>query len=114
MTIVNEVTRKGDIGPDICPAQKQNAVAELRACKGSDQPGDVPEKGRRLTPAARKNTDADSMKRLYRCGERVKVSVIHVDKQEAVSQTIRRDTPASLTGCLTASCRLTSKQGTAS
>ena len=117
MTKSNEVTRKGGIGPDSCPEQALNAVAELHACNASEQPGRAPEKGRRLAPAARKNAGADSMTQLRMSGDRVrrvKVSVIHVDKQEAVSQTSLRHTPANLTGSVITSCGLTSQHGEAS
>lgn len=117
MTDMNAVTRKGGSGPDTSPDQEQNAVTELHACNASEQPGRVPEKGRRLSPAAPKNAVAFSTTRSRmdsRRGQRVKVSVIHVDKQEAVSQATRRHTHGNLTGSVITSCGLTCQHGEAS
>lgn len=86
MTKSKEVTRKGGVGPDSCPEQSLNAVAELHACNASEQPGRAPEKGRLLAPAARRNAGAGSTMRSQMCrnrGQRVKASGVNVDKQEA-------------------------------
>ncbi|HHD8103941.1 TPA: hypothetical protein ACOXWE_004550 [Salmonella enterica] len=117
MTNTNEVTRQGGIVQDSCPNKELNAVAELHACNASDQPGNSLEKGRRLAPAARKTADAISMTRSSmnsKSGQRVKVSVIHVDKHEAVSLTNSRHTPANITGSVITSSGLTCQHREAS
>lgn len=117
MTNTNEVTRKSGIGPDNGPYVELNDVAELHACDVSEQQGKAPVKGRRLAPAARKNAGAFSTTRSRRNskrGQRVKVSVIDVDKQGAVSQATRRHTPASFTGSVITSYGLTRRHGEAS
>lgn len=47
-------------------------------------------------------------------GQRVKVSVIHVDKQEAVSLTSLRHTTANITGSVITSSGFTCQHGEAS
>ncbi len=117
MKNMNEVTRKGSAGPDSRPDLERNAVAELHACNASHRPGNAAQKGRRLAPAARKNAGAGSTTRSLmksKRGQGVKVCVVNVDKQEAVSLTHISHTPANLTGSVITSCGLTCQHGEAS
>lgn len=117
MKNANEDTRKGGIGPDNGQNKEQNAATELHACKASEQPGRVPEKCRRLAPAARKNAGAYSPTRSRMCSKRdplVKVSGVNVDKQEAASFTTYRHNLNQYSGSVITSCGLSNQHGEAS
>jgi hypothetical protein len=116
MNNLNEVTLKGRTRPDNFPAQARIRVSTLRNCDAPGQTVKAPKKDRRLTPAARKSERADITPRSCMCsksGQRVKTSVINVDKQKARRLTGYRHIPVKPSGYIVTFRSMTFQNGEA-